>query len=189
MSDDAKAAVLRELPALSATHGWTRATLAMAMRRAGQDPVLAASMFPAGPVGAIADWIAQTDEAMIEAAGDLSGVRIPQRIRRLVATRLELAAPHKPALRRALALQSLPWNVGSALATGARTADAIWHAAGDSSADFSWYTRRATLAAIYGATLAYWLRDDDPDPAPALAFLDRRLADLARLQRARPSRR
>ena len=70
-----------------------------------------------------------------------------------------------------------------ALRTAARTASAIWYAAGDKSADFSWYTRRASLGAIYGATLAYWLRDDDPDTADAMAFFDRRLADLARLQR------
>ena len=36
----------------------------------------------------------------------------------------------------------------------ARTVDAIWHAAGDRSADFSWYTKRAILAAVYAATRA-----------------------------------
>jgi ubiquinone biosynthesis protein COQ9 len=65
----------------------------------------------------------------------------------------------------------------------------MWYAAGDSSADFSWYTRRASLGAIYAATLAYWLRDDDPDTTDAMAFLDRRLADLARLQRRPGGRR
>jgi ubiquinone biosynthesis protein COQ9 len=59
----------------------------------------------------------------------------------------------------------------------------MWRGAGDRSADFSWYTRRLSLGAIYGATLAWWLRDDDLDVQPALAFLDRRLADLSRLQR------
>ena len=38
----------------------------------------------------------------------------------------------------------------------ARTVDAIWHAAGDRSADFSWYTKRAILAAVYTATVLYW---------------------------------
>jgi ubiquinone biosynthesis protein COQ9 len=42
-----------------------------------------------------------------------------------------------------------------------------------------------SLSAIYGATLAFWLRDDAPETGPALAFLDRRLAGLARLQRCR----
>lgn len=97
--------------------------------------------------------------------------------------RLAAAAPHKRALRRAFGLLALPWNAGLALRLTARTADAMWHAAGDASADFSWYTRRASLGAVYGATVTYWLRDDDPDIADALGFLDRRLADLSRLAR------
>jgi ubiquinone biosynthesis protein COQ9 len=108
-----------------------------------------------------------------------------------VTIRLEGAEPHREAVRRALGLQSLPWNVPSALRTVARTVDAMWAAAGDTSSDFSWYTRRATLAGVYGATLTFWLRDEEPGFPATRAFLDRRLADLARLQgrRRRPGAR
>ncbi len=106
-----------------------------------------------------------------------------------MALRLRQAAPHREALRRALALLALPWNAPAAARCTARTADAIWHAAGDVSADFSWYTRRASLAAICLATLAYWLRRDpgaeageeEQHLAEALGFLDRRMADLMRI--------
>jgi ubiquinone biosynthesis protein COQ9 len=60
---------------------------------------------------------------------------------------------------------------------------AIWYAAGDKSADFSWYTRRATLAAIYSATLAFWLSGRGQGLDAALEFLDRRLADHACFQK------
>jgi ubiquinone biosynthesis protein COQ9 len=103
----------------------------------------------------------------------------------VVALRLEQAEPHRDAVRRALALQSLPWNVVSAMRTVGRTADSMWVAAGDTSADLSWYTRRATLAGVYGATLAFWLQDDEPDFPATRAFLDRRLGDLARIMRPR----
>ena len=63
--------------------------------------------------------------------------------------------------------------------------DAIWHAAGDRSADFSWYTKRAILAAVYSATVLYWLRDTSEDDAATLAFLDRRLAGVGRIGRLR----
>jgi ubiquinone biosynthesis protein COQ9 len=65
----------------------------------------------------------------------------------------------------------------------------MWAAAGDTSADFSWYTRRATLAGVYGATLAFWMQDDTPGFPATRAFLDRRLADLAKLQRPRGPKR
>jgi ubiquinone biosynthesis protein COQ9 len=164
--------------------GWTWNTLRAGLAAAGDDPDLAASHFQGGPAGAVVAWadLADREMAAAAAAEPIEGLRTPERIRRVVALRLEAAAPHKRALRRAVALLALPWNAGLALRTTARTASALWYAAGDRSADFSWYTRRASLGAIYAATLAFWLRDDDPDTGGALAFFDRRLAGLARLQ-------
>jgi ubiquinone biosynthesis protein COQ9 len=179
MSD---AAIQAMLP-LAATEGWTWSTIRAGMAAAGEDPALAESAFPGGPIQAIADWGQLTNREMLANAGDLSALRIPARIRRLVEVRLTQAAPHKPAIRAALAQLALPWNLPQGLRFSAGTADAMWRGAGDRSADFSWYTRRLSLGAIYGATLAWWLRDDDLDVQPALAFLDRRLADLSRLQR------
>jgi ubiquinone biosynthesis protein COQ9 len=63
--------------------------------------------------------------------------------------------------------------------------DAIWHAAGDRSADFSWYTKRAILTAIYSATLLFWLRDSSDEDADTRAFLARRMQGVGGLLRAR----
>jgi ubiquinone biosynthesis protein COQ9 len=176
---------VRAMLPIAADGGWNWSTIRAGLAAIGEDPVLAESHFPGGPVSAVAAWADLADREMEAAAvaGDMAGLRTPGRIRRVVELRLAATAPHKRALRRAVALLSLPWNAGVALRTAARTANAIWYAAGDHSADFSWYTRRASLGAIYAATLAYWLRDDDPGTSGAMAFFDRRLADLARLQR------
>jgi len=178
---------IRAMLPIAAEDGWNWGTIRAGLARVGEDPGLAESHFPGGPVSAAAAWADLADREMDAAAAaeDTTGLRTPGRIRRVVALRLAAAAPHKRALRRAVALLVLPWNAGVALRTTARTASAIWYAAGDHSTDFSWYTRRASLGAIYAATVAYWLRDDDPDTADAMAFFDRRLADLARLQRRR----
>ncbi|MDO9503123.1 COQ9 family protein [Falsiroseomonas sp.] len=179
--DQAIKAALPHVPAL----GWTRAALSAGLADLGRDPLEQDWLFPRGPVEAIEAWCDLADREM-EAqavAEDLASLKIPRRIRRVVLIRLEQAAPDREAVRRALALQSLPWNLASAARTVARTADAMWAAAGDTSADFSWYTRRATLAAVYGATLAFWLQDDSEDYAATRGFLDRRLAGLARFQR------
>lgn len=180
-------AAVRAMLPIAAGQGWNWGTIRAGLAAAGEDPALAESHFPTGPAGAIAAWSDLADREMEAAAAaeDLASRRIPARIRRLVELRLSALAPHKRALRRAMSLLALPWNAGLALRLTGRTADAMWHAAGDTSADFSWYTRRASLGAIYAATLAYWLRDDDPDLSGAMAFLDRRLTDLGRLQRRR----
>ena len=44
---------------------------------------------------------------------------------------------------------------------------------------------RAILAGVYGTTLLYWLRDDSEENEATLAFLDRRLASVGRIGKAR----
>lgn len=182
---EARDRALRAMLPFAAEDGWNWGTLRAGLAATGEDPGLAESHFPGGPVSAVAAWVDLANREMEAAAAaePMDGLRTPDRIRRVVALRFAAAAPHKRALRRAVSVLALPWNTGTALGTTARTASAIWYAAGDASADFSWYTRRASLGAIYAATLAYWLRDDDPDTGDAMAFFDRCLAGLARLQR------
>ena len=55
----------------------------------------------------------------------------------------------------------------------------MWRAAGQTDTGFSFYTRRATLGAVYSATLLAWLADNSGDMAKTVAFLDRRLANVA----------
>ena len=165
--------------------GWSMAALRAGAASAGQPPEIVESLFPAGAPGALEAWCDLVDREMTETA-DLSGLRTPQRVRTLIATRLRLARPDKEAVRLALAQQALPWNARLAARTLARTVSAIWEAAGDRSDDLSWYTRRATLAGLYGSVLAYWMGDPSEDDAATLAFLDRQLARLAQLQKPRP---
>jgi ubiquinone biosynthesis protein COQ9 len=181
--DSAIRAALPHVPRL----GWSRLALAAGLREAGRDPVEQEWLFPRGPAEAVEAWIDLADREMEAAAREqnLLDLRIPARIRGVVLIRLEQQEGLKEQVRLGLAHLSLPWNLAAAARTAARTADAMWVAAGDTSTDFSWYTRRATLAAVYGATLAYWLADPVPGFPDTRAFLDRRLADLARLQRRR----
>ena len=180
-------AAVRAMLPLAGAEGWNWGVIRGGLAAIGEDPALAESWFPTGAPGAAAAWIDLANREMIAAAAaeGVAELRVPARIRRVVELRLAAAAPHKAALRRALSLLALPWNTPVALRTTAATVDAMWHAAGDTSADFSWYTRRATLAAVYGATLAFWTRNDDPALEEAMAFLDRRLAGVVRLGRRR----
>ncbi len=181
--DAAIAAALPHIPEL----GWTRAALRAAVRDLGLPPEDAALLFPSGPadlVEAFADW---ADRRM---AGDADALnlaerRLPERVRALIALRLAHDRAHKEAVRRAVAFMAAPRHAGMAARALARTVDAIWHAAGDRSADFSWYTKRAILAGVYTSTVLFWLADDSDDAAETLAFLDRRLADVAGIGRLR----
>lgn len=174
-------ATLAAAVARAPAEGWTRAMLRRAAAEAGAAPDMAESLFPRGPVSAVAAWSRATDRRVeaLAASENMAGLRTPQRVRRAVELRLALVEPHREALRGALGLLALPWNAALALRLTAETASSLWYAAGDRSADFSWYTRRATLAAVYGATLAFLLSPREPEMPEVLAFLDRRLADIA----------
>lgn len=167
--------------------GWTMTALRAGLIERGHPPEDAELLFPGGPPGMIEAFCDLADRRMAEGAAalDMSGLRTPGRVRAVIALRLRQNRPHKEAVRRALSALAMPRHAGLATACTARTADAIWHAAGDRSADFSWYTKRAILASVYGATLLYWLRDHSEDDAATLGFLDRRLADVGRLGKLR----
>jgi ubiquinone biosynthesis protein COQ9 len=177
--DAAIAATLPHVP----FDGWTRRALRMGLADIGVSGADADVLFPGGATDLIETFCDWADRRMETDAGtlDLASKGLAERVRAVIALRLVQNRPHKEAVRRALALLALPANARIAAACTARTVDATWHAAGDRSADFSWYTKRAILAAVYGVTLLYWLRDNGEDDAATLAFLDRRLTDVARI--------
>jgi ubiquinone biosynthesis protein COQ9 len=154
--------------------GWTIAALC---RAADPDADL---LFPGGPADMVEAYCDLADRRMAD--GIFAG-RLPDRVRAVIARRLEQGRPHKEAIRRGVAI--LAAHPVTAARCTARTVDAIWHAAGDRSADFSWYTKRAILTGVYGATLLFWLRDDDAFDTATLAFLDRRLAGIGQIGRFR----
>jgi ubiquinone biosynthesis protein COQ9 len=172
------AAILATLP-LVPQHGWTLSAVRAA---AGQDADL---LFPNGPAELVEAYIDLANREMVRLASPgLLDQKLPARVRALIETRLEWATPHREAVRRAASVLALPVNAATAARCTAGTVDAIWHAAGDRSADFSWYTKRAILASVYVATLFYWLNTPDDLPA-TLAFLDRRLAGISRIGKLR----
>jgi ubiquinone biosynthesis protein COQ9 len=172
------AAIEAALPFVEA-HGWTRAALRMA---GGEDADL---LFPGGPAEMVEAYITLADRRMVEATAPVIGnMKLSQRVRALIAARLRQAEPERAAVRRALGVLALPGNAAAAARSLAGTVDTIWAAAGDRSADFSWYTKRAILASVYTSTLLFWLNAGS-DHEATLAFLDRRLAGVARIGKLR----
>ena len=76
-------------------------------------------------------------------------------------------------------MQSRPAEVPHSLKNYARIADIIWRrAAGDTSVDFNWYTKRGVLMGVYVATELCMLTDSSQDKIDTWEFLDRRIEDV-----------
>jgi ubiquinone biosynthesis protein COQ9 len=167
--------------------GWSRPALRAAARRTGIPAAEALALFPDGAANLVACFSRWADRRMLDQLGTLplAEPHVAERIALAIITRLEVMAPWREAIRRALSVLVMPQHTPLGLRLLYETVDAAWHGVGDSATDFSFYTKRVTLAAIYAATLLYWLEDSSPDFADTGAFLDRRLAAVAVMGRAR----
>ena len=107
--------------------------------------------------------------------------RVPEKIKTIIMIRLKLCQLYKEAVRSSISLTALPANAKVSLKILYRTCNSIWRIAGDKSTDFSFYTRRASLAAVYMSTLLFWLNDNSNNNVETELFLDRRLRDISKI--------
>jgi ubiquinone biosynthesis protein COQ9 len=183
----ARERLLEALPSHVAFDGWSQAAIDAAAADAGVAPDLARLAFPRGGIDAALAFHRRGDRLMADAfaAEAHLGMGFTEKVTRCVRLRLEVVADHREAVRRGAALLALPIYA----AEGARalwdTADAIWTAVGDASDDANWYTKRATLSGVYSATALYWLGDESPGYAATWDFLDRRIADVMRIEKTK----
>ena len=165
--------------------GWCRVAVDSAAAQLGVDQAQARAAFPKRKAAMIDAYIRGVDGEMEERLPPkkLAAMKIRERIRALVWTRLEIMGPAREAVRSALATLALPQNVPLGASIGWRSADLMWRLAGDTSTDFNHYTKRMTLGAVYGSTLLAWLDDDSEGWSETAAFLDRRIDNVMQFEK------
>ncbi|MBO9395650.1 COQ9 family protein [Shimia sp. R9_2] len=166
--------------------GWSEATFTAAIADSGVDATVARAICPRGAVDLAVAFHKRGDSQMVAAMGEaaVAEMKIREKITHAVRLRLELC-PDRELVRRGSTLFALPQHA----ATGAQliwgTADAIWNAIGDTSRDLNWYTKRATLSAVYSSTVLYWLGDDSEGNTATWAFLDRRIENVMQFEKTK----
>ena len=163
--------------------GWSRRSLVAAAADLGIDQGLARRLFPRGGDDLLAQLERWADRRMLTQVDTdaLAAMRIRERIGRLVRARLEALAPHREAMRRAVAARLLPSNALAGAASLWRTVDLMWSLAGDKADDYSYYSKRSLLAAVWTSTFLFWLEDRSDDHRDSWAFLDRRIGDVMQI--------
>jgi len=74
-----------------------------------------------------------------------------------------------------------PTYVPASVKELALLADEIWYLAGDVAVDPTWYTKRASLSAIYAAAELFMSNDRSPEFRDTRNFLRRRLAEAGEI--------
>ncbi|MFK5997962.1 MAG: COQ9 family protein [Rhodobacterales bacterium] len=182
--EQTRAALVKAALPLVSFDGWSETTLKAAIADAGVDSGLAHQACPRGAVDLALAFHRMGDAKMLEAlaATDMSGMRFRDRIAKAVQLRIEAVANEKEAVRRGVTLFALPLYAAEGSQALWATTDKIWTALGDSSEDLNWYTKRATLSAVYSTTLLFWLGDDSEGSVDTWAFLDRRIDNVMQFE-------
>ena len=167
--------------------GWSDAAVHAAADEMGVDRDVAMLAFKGKTIDMIDAWVDGIDLQLARRlpAEKLNAMKIRDRITALVATRLEIMAPDRELLRRALAIMAMPQNLAKAAKIGWRSADRMWRLAGDTATDLNHYTKRMTLSAVYGSTLSVFVNDDSENFADTRAFLDRRIDNVMQIEKVK----
>lgn len=162
--------------------GWHMQTLVSAAQKAGYEPAMVLSVFPAGVKDAIRHLSFWADMRMLEKlkAHKNPPSRVRDKIALAVRTRLEILAPCKEAERLAIAYWVRPMRKWEGAKLVWKTADGIWEWAGDTATDYNRYTKRGLLSGVLAATTLVWLTDTSKGSQDSWAFLDRRIDDVLR---------
>lgn len=187
--DDLRYKVLQSALKHVAFDGWTETAMNRAADELGLPHLEVKRLYPNGIPDVINGFYDLMDLQMktVLLEQDLASLKIRDRIAACVRVRLMMYEPHREAVRRLVSVMALPGLSGKRhiRASLFRTADQMWRLAGDTSTDFNYYTKRTLLMAVYSTTLLHWLDDDSDGYAETWTFLDRRIANVMLIQKAK----
>lgn len=166
------------------TEGFGREALLLGAEDIKMNESRALTLFPGGGVDMVLhfnDWaVRETMQACPPKA--LARLRVREKITHLVRSYLETLSDYKPAVKQAVVL-ARPWNFGEGAKELYNVVDSMWRAAGDTSTDYNFYTKRTLLAAVLGSTTLRWLADTSDDHEDTWAFLDSRIDNVMQIEK------
>lgn len=179
------------------TSGFTLQSLTLGAKENGYLDI-STNLFPKGPYDLVQFYLITQRLALKDriqfhdpvggggGGGQHQKLGVGQKVRSLILARLQanVDAGIVPQWTHALGLMSLAENIPASVKELGLLSDEMWFLAGDSSVDSSWYTKRASLSAVYAATEVFQTRDQSTEFRDTEEFLDRRLEEVRVLESA-----
>jgi ubiquinone biosynthesis protein COQ9 len=179
--------ILKAVMAKVPEHGWTDAAYEEGLKAARITRAEAGRLMVNDIRDVIQLFGEETDRVMemrIKAHRGFARLRTREKVAFAFRARLEFWTPHKDTVRRMMFWYAMPLHAPDGLKRLYKTVDLIWVAAGDTSDDYNFYTKRLLLAAVVKATTLFWFSDETEGHEATWAFLDRRLNDVIRAGKA-----
>ncbi len=183
MSEAKKVKVLEALLCIVPFEGWSDAALTVAGTNCDLSSQDVSILFPRGITDVLRFYNQQLDHQVMEILEKNGAVdmKVRDRITLAVRTKLELMTPDREAIRKGVSFFTMPLKATEGMHNVYDTVDAMWLAAGDTSTDYNFYSKRLLLAGVYSSTLLFWLDDRSEDFEKTWGFLDRRIAEVLRI--------
>jgi ubiquinone biosynthesis protein COQ9 len=167
-------------------HGFTPTSLHLGAKDAGYLDA-STNLFPAGAFSLVQYHLYTQRQALASRTDITNPVVDPSsktrppgvgaKVKALTWARLQANAGVTSKLPEALALMSLFGNIRPSLKELHLLSDEIWFLAGDVAVDSSWYTKRASLGAVYAASEVFMSTDKSEGFEATREFLERRFED------------
>lgn len=159
-------------------HGWSRRSLGLGAEDLGYSQVVE-GIFARGGADLVLHFVRMNNKELVEyMQSEITELeekpKTSEFIRNVLEYRLRMIVPYIDVWSDAMALLLRPNVVVDATSELQTMVDDIWYYAGDKSADFNWYTKRAILAKVFISTQAVMINDQSPDFKDSWDFLDRR---------------
>jgi ubiquinone biosynthesis protein COQ9 len=183
-----KKAILEASFPFIAETGWKKDALEKGALALGLDAATVWCLFPEGVIDALHVYHQLMDQQMVEkmTAMPLETMGMTEKITWCVRTRLCLMGEVKPVAIKATRFLMQPAHLLLGKQWISESVHRMWVVAGDTSTDYNFYTKRLLLAAVYGTTLLYWLRDTSPHHQNTWVFLEKRIQNVLLIQKIKP---
>lgn len=164
----------------AAFDGWNEKLLENAGISVGLEAKAHKIHFPGGVADLFAFYVDELNRKMA-AEAKLDGLKTHEKIKALILLRLEHIKPHRGAIKTLLKAMAL--NPITTMKATYSAVDSMWRAAGDTSTDFNFYTKRTILAGVYSATVLHFIDDKSDNNENTMKFLDNRLAEVGKFNK------
>jgi ubiquinone biosynthesis protein COQ9 len=186
-TDQLKQAILSKALKDIPFDGWTGAVLVKAGEANGVGRDELDLLFPRSAVDLLEAFSHAADAHMSKAleGADLPSMKIREKITFAVFERIRFLQECREASLRASSFLASPTHAVLTATLLARTVDIAWRGIGDTSTDFNFYSKRATLSLVVSSTMLCWMSDESGDLEPTADFLDRRIENVMQFEKAK----
>ena len=184
MSENIKKIILKNALKSVVFDGWSDELFETAVEESKVNYLKAKELFPRKSIDIAMFHHFQDDEKLFEINNDeLIDLRTRDKISKLIFTRILIANQNKEALRRSMALFSLPFLLLEGKKMIYNTSDVIWKIVEQEKKSSNKLSKRISLMYLYSTSLLFSIGDESSDLRETKSFIERSVNNFMKFEK------